>query len=117
MCGLTSLFKNVLCTYYIWQKYSGLQQYLAKLQRDREWVMYSCFHVLQTLRNEIDNHEPRIISIWEIGNQLINEGHPQSEEFAQKLEQLQQSWEELRNAVDDRERALRENERAQRVHG
>lgn len=67
----------------------------------------------QLLRNEIDNHEPRIVNICEVGQKLIDEGHPESEDYRAKIALLQDEWMELQNAVDDRERGLDENERAQ----
>ncbi|KAJ8308165.1 hypothetical protein KUTeg_013039 [Tegillarca granosa] len=34
-----------------------------------------------SLETEIENHEPRVMSVVEVGTDLIQEGHPQSEEF------------------------------------
>ncbi|XP_014662859.1 PREDICTED: spectrin beta chain-like [Priapulus caudatus] len=67
----------------------------------------------QNLRREVENHEPRILSIIAIGNQLVNEGHPQADEFTQKIATLQDRWQELRDALDTRDAALTENEKAQ----
>lgn len=40
----------------------------------------------QTLRNENNNHEPWINKIIENGQELINDGHSNAEQFADKIE-------------------------------
>ena len=44
--------------------------------------------LFQSLQTEIDNHEPRIVTLVDRGESLIDEGHPQSEEFRALLEDL-----------------------------
>ena len=43
----------------------------------------------KTLKGEIENHEPRIRSVCENGQKLIESSHPEAEEFAQQIEDLQ----------------------------
>lgn len=46
----------------------------------------------QTLKNEIDNHEPWIEKICENGRELIAEGHENSDLFESKILELQNAW-------------------------
>ena len=54
----------------------------------------------KSLRNEIDSHEPRIISVVDLGLSMIEEGHPQSDEFQALINDLNDRWEQLQNAVE-----------------
>lgn len=67
----------------------------------------------QSLRNEIDNHEPRIMNICQTGNRLIEEGHDDAPEFRSLIEQLLLDWDNLKHEVDNRRVKLLENEKVQ----
>ncbi|XP_070506050.1 spectrin beta chain isoform X5 [Chironomus tepperi] len=67
----------------------------------------------QTLRTEIDNHEPRIMTIANNGQKLIDEGHEDASEFADLISELTQKWQELKDALDQRRRRLENSERVQ----
>ncbi|CAG0879659.1 unnamed protein product, partial [Darwinula stevensoni] len=77
------------------------------------------FHVLmlikknQSLRTEVDNHEPRIHLVCDNGAKLINEGHKDSEEFSQLIEELLEAWQGLKDAMENRKKNLLISERAQ----
>lgn len=66
-----------------------------------------------SLRNEIDNHEPRIMNICQTGNRLIEEGHEDAPEFKALIEQLLSDWDNLKREVDNRRVRLLENEKVQ----
>ncbi|KAK3578499.1 hypothetical protein CHS0354_007749 [Potamilus streckersoni] len=68
---------------------------------------------LHSLETEIDNHEPRIIGLVQVGQELIDEGHPQSEEFSVLIMDLQQRWQELKDAVGTRKDRLHLSDTAQ----
>uniref|UniRef100_A0A4D5R949 Spectrin beta chain n=1 Tax=Scolopendra viridis TaxID=118503 RepID=A0A4D5R949_SCOVI len=70
----------------------------------------------QSLRNEIDNHEPRIHLICDNGRKLINEGHEDSEEFEDLIKELLARWQELKDAMDARKGKLLESERVQQYY-
>lgn len=84
----------------------------------------------QSLRKEIDNHEPRINTVSNNGQKLIDEGrrincfliqsltksilgHEDSAEFSRLIGELHQAWQELKDAVENRKENLLRNERAQ----
>ena len=67
----------------------------------------------KSLRNEIDSHEPSIITVVDSGLALIEEGHPQSDEFQQHIDDLNRRWNELQDAVDTRKNRLEQSELAQ----
>lgn len=67
----------------------------------------------QSLRTEIDNHEPRIQLVCSNGQKLIDEGHADADEFNALMETLLTRWEELRKAVEARRQGLLKSERAQ----
>ena len=69
----------------------------------------------KSLRNEIDGHQPRIQGVINVGDNLIEEGHPSSELFQSKIDELIASWDELQNAVDSRKQNLELSETAQQV--
>lgn len=47
---------------------------------------------MQSLKNEIENHEPWIEKICQNGRELIDEGHENSVEFEQKIDELMRIW-------------------------
>jgi spectrin beta len=67
----------------------------------------------QTLKTEIENHEPRIITICNNGRKLIDEGHEDADEFERLNEELMAKWNELKEALEERKRRLEKSERAQ----
>ncbi|XP_017882681.1 spectrin beta chain isoform X5 [Ceratina calcarata] len=67
----------------------------------------------QSLRTEIENHEPRINLVCNNGQKLIDEGHEDSPEFQTLISELTEKWRELKDAVDDRNKHLLQNEKAQ----
>lgn len=68
----------------------------------------------QSLRTEVDNHEPRIHTVCNNGQKLIDEGHEAAEEFNRLITELHRAWQELKDAVEKRRENLLRNERAQR---
>ncbi|XP_021945798.1 spectrin beta chain isoform X7 [Folsomia candida] len=67
----------------------------------------------KSMMNEIENHEPRIITIIRNGEKLIDEGHQDSDEFERLNNELKKKWDELKDAVDQRKERLIQSERAQ----
>ncbi|XP_054154264.1 spectrin beta chain-like isoform X2 [Oppia nitens] len=70
----------------------------------------------QSLRTEIDNHEPRILNICENGRKLIDEEHEDSSEFERLINELITMWEQLKDKMDNRKQKLLESERAQQYY-
>lgn len=74
-------------------------------------------HVLkkknQSLATEIDNHEPRISTICNNGQKLIDEGHEDSGDYADLIRELRQRWQELKDAIDNRRNNLEQSEKVQ----
>lgn len=68
-----------------------------------------------SLQNEIDSHEPRIINVVDIGLSMIEEGHPQSDEFQKMIDDLNTNWSDLLAAVDARKKRLELSEHTQQV--
>ncbi|XP_076171630.1 spectrin beta chain isoform X4 [Ptiloglossa arizonensis] len=67
----------------------------------------------QSLRTEIENHEPRINLVCNNGQKLIDEEHEDSSEFQKLISELTEKWKELKDAVDNRNKHLLQNEKAQ----
>lgn len=70
----------------------------------------------QSLRTEIDNHEPRIMNVVSNGKKLISERHEDSPEFEQLIKELLAEWENLKKKMDQRKSLLLESERAQQFY-
>lgn len=70
---------------------------------------------LQSLRTEIDNHEPWVQKICDNGRKLIQEGHENAREFELKINELLNAWKELKDSVEDRRKRLAESEKAHQV--
>ncbi|CAG5119810.1 unnamed protein product, partial [Candidula unifasciata] len=66
-----------------------------------------------SLQVEIDNHEPRIMSVVQVGQDLIDSGHSHSEEFQSLIDDLLHRWQALKDAVEDRKLNLLLSEVAQ----
>ena len=69
----------------------------------------------RSLRNEVDSHEPTVISIVDLGLSMIEEGHPQSDEFQQHINELNTLWTDLQNAVDQQKARIELSGVAQQV--
>lgn len=69
----------------------------------------------QSLRTEIDNHEPRIMSVCTNGQKLIDEGHEDLDEFTRLINELLDAWQQLKDAVENRKNQLLQSEKAQQV--
>ena len=70
---------------------------------------------MQSLRTEIDNHEPRIHLVCNNGQKLIDEGHEDASEFTRLIEDLLARWQQLKDAVENRRNKLLQSEKAQQV--
>jgi spectrin beta len=81
------------------------------------WMFYEFVSriLLQSLRTEIDNHEPRIHLVCNNGQKLIDEGHEDASEFTQLIEDLLARWQQLKDAVENRRNKLLQSEKAQQV--
>ncbi|XP_028968283.1 spectrin beta chain-like [Galendromus occidentalis] len=70
----------------------------------------------QSLKKEIDNHQPRIDTIVSNGQKLIHEGHEDSGDFDQLIAELLQRWQELNEAIEKRKAKLLQSEKAQQYY-
>lgn len=70
-------------------------------------------HSLQT---EIENHEPRINSVIAVGRDLIDEQHPQSDEFEVLINDLSSKWKVLNDSVEARKDRLLLSDTAQQYY-
>merc|ERR1719430_1954413 len=68
---------------------------------------------IQMMQAEIANHEPRINSVMEAGQRMIDEGHPESDKFERDLNSLTEKWEKLQDMLEARKQKLLINERVQ----
>jgi len=86
----------------------------------RDFTLCGCFEFVscilsQSLRTEIDNHEPRIHLVCNNGQKLIDEGHEAASEFTRLIEDLLAKWQQLKDAVENRRNKLLQSEKAQQV--
>ena len=114
--------------------YLQVQQFLRDVEDEKMWMQEKMpqatgtdygnsllsVQMLQTknqsLQNEIDSHEPRLGSVCDTGRGLIDEGHPQAEEFQDKIDDLNDRWRELFAALQARKERLQLSEIAQQVN-
>merc|ERR1719362_89915 len=68
---------------------------------------------VQMMQAEIANHEPRISSVMETGQKMIDEGHPEADKFDRDLGLLTEKWERLSEMLEARKQRLLINERVQ----
>merc|ERR1712088_229466 len=61
---------------------------------------------VQMLQAEIANHEPRISSVMETGQKMIDEGHPEAEKFDRDLSLLTEKWDRLSEMLEARKQEL-----------
>ncbi|KRX67877.1 Spectrin beta chain [Trichinella sp. T9] len=66
----------------------------------------------QSLKNEIENHQPWIQRICDNGRKLIASGHENAPEFEAKIKELLEALEELKKDVEKRRERLAESEKA-----
>jgi len=67
----------------------------------------------KTLQQEIANHEPRINAVFENGQKLISEGHPEADKFERDLTNLTDKWAKLQDLLEMRKQKLLTNEKFQ----
>ncbi|XP_075723580.1 spectrin beta chain isoform X3 [Rhipicephalus microplus] len=70
----------------------------------------------QSLRHEVDHHEPRVVAICEDGRRLAAEGHQDGPEFERLARELEELWAELRRALDARREDLMISEKAHQYY-
>ncbi|KRX92696.1 Spectrin beta chain [Trichinella pseudospiralis] len=68
----------------------------------------------QSLKNEIENHQPWIQRICDNGRKLIASGHENAPDFEAKIKELLEALEELKKDVEKRRERLAESEKAHR---
>merc|ERR1711971_975546 len=68
---------------------------------------------VQMMQAEIANHEPRISSVMETGQKMIDEGHPEADKFDRDLNNLTEKWERLSEMMDQRQQKLLMSEKVQ----
>ncbi|CDW55393.1 Spectrin beta chain [Trichuris trichiura] len=66
----------------------------------------------QSLKTEIENHQPWINRICDNGRKLIASGHENAPEFEAKINELLEAMEDLKTDVEKRRRKLAESEKA-----
>ncbi|KAG0433098.1 hypothetical protein HPB47_020249 [Ixodes persulcatus] len=86
----------------------GVQMLRKKEQASIEWVC--------RVPSQVDNHEPRIVSICENGRKLVAEGHEDAAEFDRLVKELEDLWAKLRDALDARRRDLLVSEKAHQYY-
>ncbi|OZC09778.1 hypothetical protein X798_03181 [Onchocerca flexuosa] len=67
---------------------------------------------MQSLKHEIENHEPWIEKICQNGREMIDEGHENSSEFQQKIDELMKICQNLKDSLNARKEHLAESEKA-----
>merc|ERR550532_2443240 len=67
----------------------------------------------KTLKGEIDNHEPRICSVYENGQKLIDDAHPESQDFGRQIEDLKEKLTQLKENLEARNVKLLMSEKVQ----
>ncbi len=67
----------------------------------------------QALQVEIMGHEPRITTVCESGQEMINEGHFASEDIQQKITLLNDRWGNLKDKANQRKSDLEDSMQAQ----
>ena len=115
------------------EKVKRVHQFLRDMEDEKDWVkdrlpqakstdygnslltVQNLLKKNQSLRNEIDGHEPHLQSVCDVGREMIDEGHPQSEEFQKSIDELMALWDELIIAQETRRDRLRLSEVAQQV--
>merc|ERR1712106_1061142 len=65
------------------------------------------------MQAEIANHEPRVNAVFENGQKLISEGHPEADKYERDLNNLTEKWARLQELLEERRQKLLVNERVQ----
>merc|ERR1712147_579523 len=65
------------------------------------------------MQAEIANHEPRVNAVFENGQKLISEGHPEADKYERDLNNLTEKWARLQDLLEARRQKLLVNERVQ----
>ena len=115
------------------EKVKRVHQFLRDIEDEKSWIkdrlpqaksteygnsllaVQNLLKKNQSLRNEIDGHEPHLQSVCNVGREMIDEGHPQSEEFQRSIDELMALWDELIMAQEARRDRLHLSEVAQQV--
>ncbi len=115
------------------EKVKKIQQFLRDMEDEKLWVSEklpqasatdygnSLLSVQmlqkknQSLRNDIDTHEPRINSVCDTGREMIADEHPQSDEFQQNIDELMDFWNQLIKTTEKRKERLELSEVSQQV--
>ncbi len=115
------------------EKVKRVHQFLRDIEDEKEWVndrlpiaksqvygnsliqVENLLKKNQSLRNEVEGHEPHLQSVCNVGREMIDEGHPQSEEFQTKINELMELWDELNKSLQERKDRLHLSETAQQV--
>ncbi|XP_070577536.1 spectrin beta chain, non-erythrocytic 1-like isoform X2 [Ptychodera flava] len=66
-----------------------------------------------SLKAEVDGHEPRITEVCDRGKEMIEVGHPNSDDIDRQISELQDMWKRLLYAVDARKYRLEDSQKAQ----
>ena len=67
----------------------------------------------KTLKGKIDNHEPRIVCVYNTGLKLIESGHPNSEQLQKDISELQDRLADLKEMLEAMRQKLLLSEKAQ----
>lgn len=67
----------------------------------------------KTLKGEIDNHEPRIRTVCDNGQRLIDQGHTEAEDFARQIDDLLEKLAHLKHNLEARNVKLLMSEKVQ----
>ena len=65
------------------------------------------------MQAEIANHEPRVNTVFENGQKLILEGHPEKDKYERILNNLTKKWARVQDLLEARKQKLLVNERVQ----
>ena len=67
----------------------------------------------QALQAELTGHEPRIESVCQSGQDMINEGHFAADDIQEKIDALKNRWQNMRDKANSRESDLEDSLQAQ----
>ena len=69
----------------------------------------------KALQDELKARAPKAEKLCEAGRELMNAGHPQTNEIASRIDSLENHWKELRVLVEQRRNRLTEAAEAYQV--
>ena len=64
--------------------------------------------LLQALENEIISHEPQLLSVTAVGEELVRQGHFGAKSIQDRLDSTLGMWQHLRDLTDYRRKRLEE---------